>query len=70
MAPRPFGEMVQDNEIDELYRFDVLDIGTGGPLMGDRVGSAGHDYLIVAGDLSGYMLMEPSKACTAEVTGK
>lgn len=70
MAPRPLGDMVQDDEMDEFYGFDVLDIGTDGPLMRDRASSAGHEYLIVADYSSGYMLMEPSKACTAEVTGK
>ena len=71
-VPRPFGETVHGKRPGEVLHFDYLHVGESGPLGADGLDeSGGFTYLLVLmDDLSNFVWLEPTGACTARLTAQ
>ena len=69
IVPRPYDDTVHGTAPGEVVHFDFLYVSSSGP-----EGSEGlhgfRDILVIMDDVSNFVSLEPSEACTAEFTAK
>ena len=70
--PRPLGETVHGTRPGEVVHFDFLYVGESGPLGADGLEEVdGHKYILVMlDDVSNWVWLEPTGACTARLTAQ
>ena len=70
--PRPYGDTVHGTAPGEVAYFDFLYVGSSGPEGSEGLPEEdGFRYiLVIMDDLSNFVSLEPTEACTAEVTAK
>ena len=71
-VPRPLGETVHGTRPGEVVHFDCLHVGASGPLGGDGLDEdEGYRYtLAMMDDMSNWVWLEPTEACTARLTAQ
>ena len=71
-VPRPLGETVHGTRPGEVVHVDYLFVGESGPLGGDGLDEDdGYKYILVMlDDMSNWVWLEPTGACTARVTAQ
>ena len=71
-VPRPFGDTVHGKVPGEVVHFDYLYVGNSGPEGENGLPDEdGFRYvLVIMDDLSNFVWLEPTEACTAEITAK
>ena len=70
--PRPLGETVHGTRPGEVVHFDHLHVGASRPLGYDGLDEdGGYRYILVMmGDMSNWVWLEPTEACTARLTAQ
>ena len=71
-VPRPLGETVHGTRPGEVVHFDYLYVGESGPLGDDGLDEEeGFKYILVMmDDMSNWVWLEPTGACTARLTAQ
>ena len=71
-VPRPLGETVHGTRPGEVVHFDNLHVGASEPLGDDGLDEhGGYRYILVMmDDISNWVCLEPTEACTARLTAQ
>ena len=71
-VPRSLGETVHGTRPGEVVQFDYLHVGASGPLGDDGLDEdGGYRYILVMmDDMSNWVWLEPTEACTARLTAQ